>query len=649
MAVPDLLHEFELGVGKEIFIHLIRILNAYDPAKLQQLNDNYRAVPTYGRNTIRRFPKRVSDMRKLAGRDYEDIIQCAVACFDGLLPKKHNTVVLDLLFELATWHGLAKLRLHTSTTLNALETSTTRLGQRIRRFISVTCSAFDTRALPKEILAKAKRRAKAQLGRYGTTDGYSTQTGECEHRRVKKLYEKSDRRDYTQGIAKLQRRERIMHQFRASRKKGQAMKTKGEPLKGVRASVDFDIDEPLPDGAPDLPYQMSHETKRAGTIRMTQPLRTFYRDLLTHLRLRLMGLPYDGDDEHQFTDEELAQVIIVDDMLFRHKVLRINYTTYDMRRDQDSLNSGRHADIMVLAHENSDTSYWFARILGTFHVRVLYTGPGAPPGPARERTMDFVWVRWLAKAADYEGGWAKKRLPRVGFINPKKDDSPAFGFLDPKHIIRGVHLIPVFGKGRSSNGMRNTIARPETDNGTDWNYFHVNIFVDRDMIMRFRGDGVGHIATHDATKALLRDRDALDIPPDPGTESSGSSQGMETGSPEEDEEMDAGEDEDDNEEGDDGENEDDDGEDDDEDESEDDDEDESEDDDGDDDDSETSDGDGGDSGESDHGDDTGQESGTDEGSWDGDDDDRFIDPDDLGAEDGEDRGDLLDELDYAPL
>ncbi|KAG2004882.1 hypothetical protein CC2G_007810 [Coprinopsis cinerea AmutBmut pab1-1] len=102
MAVPDLLHEFELGVGKEIFIHLIRILNAYDPAKLQQLNDNYRAVPTYGRNTIRRFPKRVSDMRKLAGRDYEDIIQLPVST--AFFPK--STILWCWTFYSSLLHGM---------------------------------------------------------------------------------------------------------------------------------------------------------------------------------------------------------------------------------------------------------------------------------------------------------------------------------------------------------------------------------------------------------------------------------------------------------------------------------------------------------------------------------------------------------------
>jgi len=51
---------------------------------------------------------------------------------------------MDLLFELATWHGLAKLRLHTESTVQALENSTTRLGIALRKFQSKTCAGGGT-------------------------------------------------------------------------------------------------------------------------------------------------------------------------------------------------------------------------------------------------------------------------------------------------------------------------------------------------------------------------------------------------------------------------------------------------------------------------------------------------------------------------
>lgn len=94
MLVVDLLHEFELGVWKAIFTHLIRILYAAAPAgrlvaeldrrfvdqTLKQTNKlttiiRYRLVPTFGRSTIRRFSTNASEMKKLAARNFEDLLQ----------------------------------------------------------------------------------------------------------------------------------------------------------------------------------------------------------------------------------------------------------------------------------------------------------------------------------------------------------------------------------------------------------------------------------------------------------------------------------------------------------------------------------------------------------------------------------------------
>ena len=64
---------------------------------------------------------------------------------------------------MATWHGLAKLRLHTDSTLNNLETSSTRLGELLRKFKAEVCSAYSTQDLPSEEAARGRRQAaKAQ-------------------------------------------------------------------------------------------------------------------------------------------------------------------------------------------------------------------------------------------------------------------------------------------------------------------------------------------------------------------------------------------------------------------------------------------------------------------------------------------------------
>jgi len=85
--------------------------------------------------------------------------QCAIPVFEGLLPNEHNELVLDLLFELGTWHMLANLRLHTESTVCTLENSTTRLGQKLRRFQGTMCNTYDTYELPSEEAARGRRTA----------------------------------------------------------------------------------------------------------------------------------------------------------------------------------------------------------------------------------------------------------------------------------------------------------------------------------------------------------------------------------------------------------------------------------------------------------------------------------------------------------
>lgn len=76
-----------------------------------------------------------------------------------MLPPEHDVIVIDLLFELATWHSFAKLRLHTESTVTALEASTNRLGVILRKFASVTCEAFVTCELPSEEARRGRRKA----------------------------------------------------------------------------------------------------------------------------------------------------------------------------------------------------------------------------------------------------------------------------------------------------------------------------------------------------------------------------------------------------------------------------------------------------------------------------------------------------------
>lgn len=235
-------------------------------------------------------------MKKLAARDLEDLLQveiflfimlvtlivytqCAIPVFEGLLPQKYDMIVQKLLFEMATWHGLAKLRLHTDSTLTNLETSSTRLCDLLRKFKTEVCSAFITQELPSEEAARGRRKAAmtqktaesekavrepktlsgnnpklrtfnmetyklhglpdvpAAIRAFGVTENTSTKNvwiffqvfckiidltisqGESEHKRSKQFYSRVRKGDHVRGIARHVYRERTLLQAHQAMKK----------------------------------------------------------------------------------------------------------------------------------------------------------------------------------------------------------------------------------------------------------------------------------------------------------------------------------------------------------------------------------------------------------------------------------------------
>jgi len=150
--------------------------------------------------------------------------------------------------------------------------------------------------------------------------------------------------------------------------------------------------------------------------------------------------------------------------------MRINYTTYDVRRQQDIISSTTsRRDVMTLA-TNSDghvtDRFLFARVLGIFHANVIYTGPGTTGYSPRR--MEFLWVRWYECLTD--GSWSAFTLDRIGF--PPMASEHSFGFLDPSDIVRGCHITPAFWSGmryRDKQGL----SRCARDSH-DWHNYYVN-------------------------------------------------------------------------------------------------------------------------------------------------------------------------------
>ncbi|KAH8082791.1 hypothetical protein BXZ70DRAFT_958592 [Cristinia sonorae] len=598
MLAPDLLHEFELGTWKAVFIHLLRVLYAAGGDRIQQLNERYRQMPTFGRGVIRRFTHNTSAMKKLAARDWEDLLQCAMPVFEGLLldPEQPNSeiwdsTVQDLLFILATWHASAKLP----------------LGRILRRFKTEVCSCFHTYDLPTEDAARVRRRAaNARKGKkstgttagakrrryfnmetyklhslgdyllyarlFGPSDNYSTQVGELEHRRVKRFYVRTNKHRFVRQIAKQHRREEIMRKLIARQRAAQVATTQAKASTAANGSsnhdsmlsgassltaaadfqshpqnqhldarsptVSFSQTDPLPKTPPQEHHHMSQDTTHklhlyAWLVQCEsqgdQATKDFLPMLRDHLYARLSGTSQSGE----YSDSQRSRVHIVQDKLHIHKVLRINYTTYDIRRAQDSLNARNHGDIMVLNPEVDTEApfdghpYWFARIAGIFHVmaKLLNEDGTLPYGPPQR--IEFLWVRWFERVPSQPAWrWSSLRLPAVQFV--KADQDGAFGFLDPNDVIRGVHMLPGCKHGRTKDFLGKSVARPphngkkpDNDGDTDWRRYYVGIFVDRDMFMRFRGGGVGHRSTQGTFSNVSVDDVEVAVTAaddDPGTE-----------------------------------------------------------------------------------------------------------------------------------
>ena len=67
---------------------------------------------------------------------------------------------MKLLYWTAEWHALAKLRMHSDSTLLLLEELMTEFGQLIWQFHDLTCAQFKTVELPQETAARKWRHAK---------------------------------------------------------------------------------------------------------------------------------------------------------------------------------------------------------------------------------------------------------------------------------------------------------------------------------------------------------------------------------------------------------------------------------------------------------------------------------------------------------
>jgi hypothetical protein len=155
----------------------------------------------------------------------------------------------------------------------------------------------------------------------------------------------------------------------------------------------------------------------------------------------------------------------------------INYTTYDIRCNWDTINLGMYQDIMVNSPETGQGAqpYWYARVIGIFHAYISSTHPDMRGKLLH--LMEFLWVCWFRKEPDpYFHGFCHACLPKIGWV--LSSDEYAFNFLDPAQVIRGAHIIPAFSAGHTSTLLPVTKTEAcilNSDEEEDWVNFYVNM------------------------------------------------------------------------------------------------------------------------------------------------------------------------------
>ncbi|KAF9039172.1 hypothetical protein BJ165DRAFT_1531274 [Panaeolus papilionaceus] len=526
MLVVNLLHEFELGVWKALFSHLIRILYAAGSGSdkyVIELDCRFAAISPFGRGTIRKFAANSSEMKKMAARDFEDLLQCSIPAFEGLLEEPHNQRVIKLLYRTAEWHALAKLRMQTEQSVHLLQDLTTEFGTLIRHFRDTTCVDFQTIELPKEAAARARHKAapmgeqlpvksatslKRQpkglnlqtvkmhfLGDYtncirvfGTTDSYSTQLGEVQHRIVKYFYALTNKRDAPVQIGQKYIRKEVL---------------RSEEEQEINATTNlegrFSISE-----SRDMPVSLF---ELSGGNAATS-VKNFIPKLQEHILCRVTSR------SEGFTEEDRDSIRIRNNTIYEHFTARINYTTYDLHWDYDVINSRSRPFIMAIDPESKQHSiFWYAAVIGIFHVEFQHIGSTSKS--VRPQILHFFWVHWLGPVEGHDSGRDKAMLPKIQPL--PEDDEFAYGCLDPSLVVRGCHLMPAFHDGPRRQLAQNQQVQYQgrrlmtEESLSQWKNYYVGIFVDRDMFMRQLGLGLGH-------RAHLRSKSSLEFRPMDGVE-----------------------------------------------------------------------------------------------------------------------------------
>ena len=167
---------------------------------------------------------------------------------------------------------------------------------------------------------------------------------------------------------------------------------------------------------------------------------------------------------------QLNHVLFKENKIYHHRLLRINYTTYNLQHGFDSINPHTdHQAIMLLSNLDNDSHpFSYAWVLEIFHTNIIHSGPGLKD--FQLCWMEFLWVQWFEVLQDCSSMWEQCTLDTVRFL-PMADED-AFSFIDPANVLRGCHIIPSFVDG-CLHPERVAISHCAGDSD-DWKWYYIN-------------------------------------------------------------------------------------------------------------------------------------------------------------------------------
>jgi hypothetical protein len=187
-----------------------------------------------------------------------------------------------------------------------------------------------------------------------------------------------------------------------------------------------------------------------------------------------MGLTPDDATQGAWT-----KVSLQGNRLYSHKTMRLNYTTYDVRRDQDVIHLDTpRSNIMLLNSRYSQTTwrseppYLHAKVLGIFHANVFLAAAAQvlhtrqEPSPGSMHKIEFLWVQWYTP---YQST-APFSLDRVVLRPPV---AASLDFLEPTAALRAAHLVPHFSLGKARD-LAPTSRLVTLHEWAQWKSYYVN-------------------------------------------------------------------------------------------------------------------------------------------------------------------------------